>query len=176
MRATQSGTVDFNGYVPHSADWIGAERDYWREPAFSAGAWRTLAVIVGGIDALVDELRGQLHARKRHDNPHQAARIAAALIAQETAALWTRKAATLAEEATTVGADAIGYVSLARRAVEMTALEAIQLSQRSLGLAALVESNPAERLIRDLTTYLRQPALDEALEEAAGHFVGAPLP
>jgi hypothetical protein len=60
--------------------------------------------------------------------------------------------------------------------VEAAALDAIQLAQRSLGLMALVDTNPVERLIRDLTTYLRQPALDEAIEEAAAHFVAAPLP
>jgi alkylation response protein AidB-like acyl-CoA dehydrogenase len=176
MRATQSGSIDFDGYAPRSADWIGAPGDYLREPAFSAGAWRGLAVIVGGVTALVDELRGQLRARKRHANPHQAARIAQALIAQETALLWTRKAGILAESATAAPADAMNYVNLARRAVEAAALDAIQLAQRSLGLMALVDTNPIERLIRDLTTYLRQPALDEAIGEAAAHFVAAPLP
>jgi hypothetical protein len=43
--------------------------------------------------------------------------------------------------------------------------------QRSLGLAALLEPNPVERLIRDLSTYLRQPAPDEALTEAAACFM-----
>jgi alkylation response protein AidB-like acyl-CoA dehydrogenase len=176
MRATQSGSIDFDAYVPDQADWIGGPGDYLREPAFSAGAWRALAVIVGGIGALVDELRGQLRARNRHGNPHQAARIAQALIARETASLWTRKAADLAESATASPQDAMNYVNLARRAVEMAALDAIQLTQRSLGLAALVDTNPAELLIRDLTVYLRQPALDEALAEAASHFATAPLP
>ena len=87
--------------------------DYLREPAFSAGAWRALAVIVGGIEALVDELRTQLHARQRHANPHQAARIAQALIAQETACLWTRKAAVVAESGTVTAGDAANYVNLA---------------------------------------------------------------
>jgi len=176
MRATQSGSIDFNGYIPHRTDWIGRSGDYLREPAFSAGAWRALAVIVGGIGALVDELRHQLQARDRHGNPHQAARIAQALIAWETASLWTRKAAGLAESATASPEDSMNYVNLARRAVEMAALDAIQLTQRSLGLAALVDTNPVELLIRDLTVYLRQPALDEALAEAASHFVAAPLP
>jgi alkylation response protein AidB-like acyl-CoA dehydrogenase len=176
MRATQSGSIDFTDYAPRAADWIGDPGDYLREPAFSAGAWRALAVIVGGVTALVDELRGQLHARNRHGNPHQASRMAQALIAQETALLWTRKAAILAESATAAPADAMHYVNLARRAVEAAALDAIQLTQCSLGLAALLDTNPVERLIRDLTTYLRQPALDEAIDEAAAHFVTAPLP
>ena len=176
MRAAQSGPVDFGFYSPKAEDWIGDPDDYLREPAFSAGGWRTLAVIVGGVEALVNELRTQLHARDRHRNVHQATRIAQALIAQETAGLWTRKAAIVAESASATQEDSANYVKLARRAVETAALEAIQLTQRSLGLAALVDTNPAELLMRDLATYLRQPALDESLEEASAHFVRRDLP
>ncbi len=176
MRATRSGSVDFDLYAPRRFDWIGEAGDYLREPAFSTGAWRALAVITGGVATLVDELRTQLLARNRAGNPHQAARVAQALIAQETAVLWARKAAILAESATTMPADAKNYVGLARRAVETAALDAIQLVERSLGLSALVDTNPVELLIRDLTTYLRQPALDEAVDEAAAHFMTAALP
>ena len=40
----------------------------------------------------------------------------------------------------------------------------------------MADTNPAEHLMRDLATYLRQPALDEAIEEAAAHFVTRALP
>ncbi len=176
MRATRSGWIDFDGYVPPATDWIGGVGDYLREPAFSVGAWRALAVLLGGIDALVDALRGQLLARRRHANPHQAARIAHALIAQETAALWTRKAACLALDGTEAEDDVISYVNLARRSVEIAGLEVVQLVQRSLGLAAFADTNIVERLMRDLATYLRQPAMDEAIEGAAAHFVAAAMP
>jgi len=176
MRATRSGWIDFDGYVPHESDWIGGVGDYLREPAFSVGAWRALAVLLGGIDALVEALRGQLRARRRDANPHQAARIAHALIAQETASLWTRKAACLADGGAEAEDDVISYVNLARRSVEIAGLEVVQLVQRSLGLAAFADTNVAERLMRDLATYLRQPALDEAIEGAAAHFVAAGMP
>jgi hypothetical protein len=38
-------------------------------------------------------------------------------------------------------------------------------------LAAFLEANPVERIMRDLGTYLRQPAPDEALTEAANWFI-----
>ncbi len=176
MRATQSGAVDFADYTPDASAWIGQEGDYLREPCFSGGAWRTLAVITGGIDALVEALCQQLRARGREADPHQAARIAQALIDQESAVLWTRQAARVAEGGTHAAADAAGYVNLARRAVEAACLDAIQIVERSLGLAAFVDTNPVERLLRDLATYMRQPAMDEALIEAAAHFVGRGLP
>jgi hypothetical protein len=46
----------------------------------------------------------------------------------------------------------------------------MRLAQRSLGLAAFFQPSPIERLMRDLGTYLRQPAPDEALTEAASWF------
>jgi hypothetical protein len=82
----------------------------------------------------------------------------------------------LAESGNASPADITGYVALARRAVERAAQEAIALTQCALGLAALMEGNPAEGLMRDLATYLRQPALDEALDEAAAHYAATPLP
>jgi len=48
--------------------------------------------------------------------------------------------------------------------------------QRTLGLAAFLQTNPVERLMRDLATYLRQPAADEALTEAAARFIDHEFP
>ena len=66
-------------------------------------------------------------------------------------------------------ADTVAYVNFARLAVERACLEAITLVQRSLGVAAFLRPNPVERLCRDLGTYLRQPASDMVLTEAAAH-------
>lgn len=177
MGGTGHGWADFTGYRHDPKDWIGTVGDYLREPVFSSGIWRTLAVHLGGIERLVDELRQQLDARNRAANPHQAARIAEALIAQETARLWTREAALLAEAVNAAAPeDIVGYANLARRAVEAAAFQVIECVERSLGLAALVQGNPVERFVADLTTYLRQPALDDALTDAARIFGHRPLP
>ena len=68
-------------------------------------------------------------------------------------------------------------VNLARIAVERAALDVITLVQRSLGLSALhgVAIRPSA-LMRDLATYLRQPAPDETLTEAAAWFAQRELP
>jgi hypothetical protein len=176
MRDTCSGWIDFDGYAPLPADWIGSNGDYLREPVFSAGAWRALAVMLGGLDALLAQLCGQLRARQRDGNAHQRARVAEALIARETATLWVRNCALLADGSDYAAAGSAEYVNLARHAVEAACLHALQLTQRSLGLAAFVDSNPVEPLMRDLATYLRQPAMDEGLEEAAMYFLTRPLP
>jgi hypothetical protein len=52
----------------------------------------------------------------------------------------------------------------------------MRLTQRGLGLGAFMAGHPAERICRDLATYLRQPAPDETLVKAADHYFHASLP
>ena len=176
MRAATSGRVEFHGVPAEAAEMIGRPGDYLRQPHFSAGAWRTSAVTLGGLDALVGQARAQLTARGRDGDPHQRARLGEAIIAAETAALWLGRAAPLAEDEGRDPDDVVAYVNLARIAVERACLAAMALVQRSLGLAAYAPPNPVERLCRDLGTYLRQPAPDETLTEAAAHFLRRELP
>ena len=68
----------------------------------------------------------------------------------------------------------VATVGLARIAVETACLDAMRLVQRSLGLSAFRQGNPVERICRDLSTYLRQPAPDEVLTESADWFAEHP--
>jgi alkylation response protein AidB-like acyl-CoA dehydrogenase len=176
MRACGTDNVDFTGIPAPATALIGQPDDYLRQPEFSAGAWRASAVALGGLDALVEQVRRQLVARRRQDDPHQRARLGELFIAVETASLWAAKAAWIAEGGGTGGGDVAGYVNLARIAIEAACLDAMRLAQRSLGLAAFVRPNPVERLLRDLATYLRQPAPDETLTEAASWFTEHEIP
>jgi alkylation response protein AidB-like acyl-CoA dehydrogenase len=170
MRAATTQKVVFDGVSVSANDLVGQPDDYTREPAFSSGAWRASAVTIGGLEALVEEARAHLVRGNRHRNPHQQVRMGHAIIAQETARMWGRQAAMTAESSE--GAyDKAAYVNLARCAIEAATLDAIRLVQRSLGLAAFLEPTPVERVMRDLGTYLRQPAPDEALTEAAAWFI-----
>lgn len=169
MRAAANGTIDLGGLPlpPHAM--LGTDGDYLREPDFSTGAWRTMAVTLGLLDALVESVRAQLRARRHHETPLQQARFGAMLVAQETARLWTWQAAQHAEAGTAPLPDQIAYVNLARIAVEAACFDVMRHAQRALGLGALVAPNPVERMLRDLATYLRQPAADIVLTEAAQH-------
>lgn len=176
MRAAATGSMNFDGIQISEDDIIGKPGDYLREPEFSAGAWRTCAALLGGLDALTAEVKAQLIARKRDGHPHQLARLGQIVIAQETASLWVTRAASVVEDPNTAAGDRQSYANLTRMAVESACLEALQLAHRSLGLAAFVPPNPVERLSRDLGTYLRQPAPDEALEDAAIWFMRHDVP
>ena len=90
IRAATTGQVSFDAVQALA---FGEDGDYLREPDFSAGAWRTSAVTLGGLDALVDETAAQLRARGRLADPHQQARMGQLLMAQETARLWMQEAA-----------------------------------------------------------------------------------
>ena len=96
--------------------------------------------------------------------------IGEAIIARETSRHWVRSAARIAEDPSADTAHRVATVGLARIAVETACLDAMRLVQRSLGLSAFRQGNQVERICRDLSTYLRQPAPDEVLTEAAAWF------
>jgi hypothetical protein len=98
------------------------------------------------------------------------------LIKSHTAAMWINS---VVEDGISYYDDPrhlIGYVNLARLAVEQACLEVIPLVQRSLGLSSFNVTNPVETMMRDLATYLRQPAADEILTEAAIGFAQTVTP
>jgi alkylation response protein AidB-like acyl-CoA dehydrogenase len=176
MRAAVTGGVDFSGCSVAPECVLGTPGDYLRDPDFSAGAWRSSAVASGGLRSLIDLSVETLRTQARADDPHQKARIGSAMIACETSRLWVRRAARIAEDPGADSETAVAYVGLARIAVEGACLDAMRLMQRSLGLGAFRSGTPVERICRDLATYLRQPAPDEVLSEAAAHFAVHPLP
>jgi alkylation response protein AidB-like acyl-CoA dehydrogenase len=176
MRAATNGSMDLTGLRIEPNNVLGEANDYLREPDFSAGAWRTSAVTLGGIEALVSEMRRSLVARGRAEDPNQNARAGQALIAQHTARLWMQQAAIAGETMQGDAADRINLVNLARIAVEAAALAIIPLVQRSLGMAAFRRGTLTELLFRDLAMYLRQPAPDETLAAAAANFMQRDLP
>lgn len=169
MRAAVTARVAFDGTEVGAGDWIGEPGDYLREPHFSAGAWRTSAVTCGGLEALVMLAMQSLVGRHHEGDPHQQARMGRAWIARETALMWLSRAAEVAEAGTADHAEVVAIVNFARIAIEAACLEALTLVERSIGLAAFLHPSPLERVRRDLATYLRQPAPDDVLTEAAAH-------
>jgi alkylation response protein AidB-like acyl-CoA dehydrogenase len=169
MRAAVTGAVDFTRCTVDRDACLGQPGDYLKEPVFSTGAWRSSAVAAGGLQSLIDQTMTQLKAAGRLDNPHQLQRLGNALVACETSRLWVRQVARTAEDPQADPGHAIAYTGLTRIAVETACLDAMQLVQRSLGLSAFRRGNPVERICRDLGTYLRQPAPDEVLTEAAAY-------
>ncbi len=165
MRGTATGTVDFTGLVVPDAVVIGKPGDYYRSPIFSGGAWRVIAVQLGGLDRMMMLHAERLNLRGGGD-PVLRARFARAGAAHEAARLIVREAARRAEG----GVDPAGidaYVDLARGGFEELALTCIEATRRNVGLGSFVAPDPLDRVLRDLETYLRQPFLDASRDNAA---------
>lgn len=175
MRASATGRVDFTGLGITPDQILGQPGDYHREPHFSGGAWRFLAVQQGAMATLLRLACRHLRETGRDRDPHQRARMGRAAIAVETADLWVLRAANAAEGPPEA---VVALVGFARLAVERCALDLIEAVQRSIGLTGFMRPHPIERVARDLATYLRQPAPDRALDQAAAYVLarGGALP
>jgi len=164
MRGTCSGLFDFTGMIVGPGALIGGPGDYEREPRFSAGAWRFLAVQFGAVAALVRHLRDHLVATGKAEEPVQRARFAACLTAARGAGIWVERAARLAEAA---DERAVSFVLMARGVVEEAALAVMDAAARGVGTEAFFAESRIDRITRDLGLYLRQALPDDARDRAA---------
>lgn len=170
MRATASFRADFTGLEIGADDLVGQPNDYYRAPWFGGGAARFAAVQLGGAAAVLDETRRFLRRLGRTDDPYQRQRLGEMLLLHETGQRWLRGAAehaalpsTPAEVLPPARLDALAaYVNALRTTTEDICLQTLRLAERSVGARGLLQPEPFERLHRDLTHYLRQPAPDAA--------------
>jgi alkylation response protein AidB-like acyl-CoA dehydrogenase len=164
MRASGSHVVNFQGTVLKDQQLIGAPDDYLKEPWFSAGAIRFAAVHVGGMHAILDVVTAHLNETGRKKNPHQQHRLGEMGISVGAGYAWLDHAAKMWSAIGTVSDnEVIALLCAARLAIERSALDVLELAERSVGAAGMIAPHPLERLIRDLRTYLRQPNPDAAL-------------
>ena len=165
MRGSASFRVTFNRFPVDAADLLGNAGDYYREPAFSAGAVRFAAVQMGGAEAVLDETRRFLRRIHHADDPYQRIRLGEMAMCVEGGNLWFEGAARHVGDAL--------YAHLMRSAIEQTGLRVMQLAERCVGARGLLRPSPLERMHRDLTHYLRQPAPDAVLAAAGAHVLAS---
>ena len=174
MRATASYKVDFTGVVLDQSELIGHPGQYYKQPWLTAGVVRFAAVQLGGAEALFNAAREFLLTLNRTQDPYQEERFGKMAIGLESGRMWLQGAAQQLEQYHPIfagdpavvnpRADAlVAYASMVRTAIEQICMEAIQLTERSVGTRGLLPPYPIERIVRDLTLYLRQPAFDVAL-------------
>ncbi|SMB87518.1 Acyl-CoA dehydrogenase type 2 domain [Hymenobacter roseosalivarius DSM 11622] len=168
MRATASFRIDLTGLEISAEEFVGKPGDYYRQPDFSGGAIRFAAVQLGAAEAVFNETRRFLQQLNRTDDPYQQMRLGELAGLVESGNLWLRGAAdhasrpTAASEATAT----VAYANLVRTAMEDICLRVLQIAERCVGARGLLRPEPFERLHRDLTHYLRQPAPDAAIADA----------
>lgn len=174
MRSTASHRADLTGLEIGPDDLIGPPNAYYRQPWFGGGAGRFAAVQLGGAEAVYDETRRFLQSLGRTDDPYQRQRLGQMALLIESGRQWLRGAAAHAALPDAAGAPASpaagAYANLVRTAIEQIGLAVLPLAERCVGARGLLQPEPFERLHRDLTHYLRQPAPDFVLADV-GRFV-----
>ncbi|WP_235514393.1 acyl-CoA dehydrogenase family protein [Deinococcus sp. Leaf326] len=160
MGPTVSFRADLDDLEAGPDDLIGAPGDYYAQPDFGGGALRFLAAQLGGADAALIAARDVLRGLGRQGDDAQRLRFAGVAAGLEAAWQVTRRAARLLDTAPTERA--LAYVALARTVTEDACLHAAEATERAVGARGLLAPHPAERVIRDLRMYLRQPAPDAA--------------
>ena len=145
--------------APIAADQrIGRANDYAREPWFSGGALRFVAVHAGGVAALFDHVRNHLIASRRADDVMQTARLAQLFDCADLAAAAVRR--TGAGWFDQADSERLPRVAATRLQVATLADRAIILAQEAVGLQGLFHAHPLATTLADLMVYLRQPAPD----------------
>ncbi|MEG3175582.1 acyl-CoA dehydrogenase family protein [Sphingomonas sp. RB3P16] len=162
MRASVSGGYDLTGCGVADDALLGEPGDYDREPRFTSGAWRFAAVQLGGIEALLAETRAALSGAARAD-PLARAAFGQALVATRTAWLWVRQAALRAADETD---DAPAFARMTRGVVERAGLDVMEHAARLIGTRSAFTGQRIDKIIRDLSLYLRQAGPDQVRDTA----------
>ena len=169
MKASVSHKIDFSGIALTEDDLLGNPNDYHRQPYFSGGAIRFAAVHLGGAEAIFDATRTYLQQLRRTEDPYQRMRLGEMAMLIETGNLWLQQAGAQAD-GEALPEQTINYANMTRSVIERIGLEVMRLAERCVGARGLLHPQPFARLHADLTTYLRQPAPDEALAQV-GEYV-----
>jgi alkylation response protein AidB-like acyl-CoA dehydrogenase len=176
MRATASFRVDFTGLEVTTNDLLGHPGNYYQQPWFSGGATRFAAVQLGGAEAIFDETRRFLRDLGRTDDPYQRQRLGEMALLVESGNHWVRAAADYEANATATTVSVVAHANMVRTAIEEICLRIMPLAERCVGARGLLRPEPFERLHRDLTHYLRQPAPDAAQADAGRFVLESALP
>ncbi|WP_420605498.1 acyl-CoA dehydrogenase [Novosphingopyxis sp.] len=168
MARTDSHVVRWDRRHPPVSERIGELGDYQRQPFFSAGALRFIAVQAGGICQLYECLRDHLVSSGRAEHPQQQRRLSEAFADAQCAIDMVIAAASRYDESLP---DLVVNISAVRLKVLELAEAQLTRVQRAVGVSAMLPGHPVYRPLTDLMTYLRQPNPD-----GASASVGAAMP
>lgn len=177
MRASASFKLDFTGVELTDADLLGQPDLYFRQPYFSGGAIRFAAVQLGGAEAIFTATRRFLQGMGRTDDVLQQTRLAEMAYLLESGNQWLQAAGDNTDRWLADGTDPqtiVHYANMTRTAIEEICLRIMPLAERCVGARGLLRPQPFERLHRDLTLYLRQPAPDATLVDIGKYVLTYP--
>jgi len=175
MQSSRSFKIAFLKTKLSEINLLGKAGEYYHQPLFSGGAVRFAAVQLGAAEQLLDETRKYLVSINRSQDPFQKMRIGQMSIAVESGNQWIIGAASKIDEymkmPTKMKAENfVIYANMMRTAIEQICIEVMALCQKCVGARGLNTPYHFERIIRDLSIYLRQPAPDQVLSDV-GEYV-----
>lgn len=172
MRATASHLVHFRRTVIPDENRVGEPGQYLSGGWQAAFAPHYAASFLGAAEGAYDYALEHLTAQGKQGDPYVQQRVARMSIALETAHLWLRHVAQLWDEGRRAEAELAG--SRARHLVEHLAEETVQHAIRACGARALLRPSPLERILRDLSLYLRHDNDDQVLATIGRAVLGEP--
>jgi len=174
MKASVSYTIDFSGIEVEQEGLLGNPGDYLRSPYFLGGSIRFAAVQLGMAEAVYNKTLDFLRGLNRLEDPFQKMRVGKMAMAIQTGQLWIEKGGRNFDEwkqEETKHARLVAFANLNRLTIESVCLEVLQLSTLCVGAKGLMGPGDLERWHRDLSYYLRQPAPDATLQNAANYLI-----
>lgn len=179
MQSSRSYKITFLKAKIPKINLLGKTGDYYQQPGFSGGSVRFAAVQLGAAEQLLDETKKYLVALNRTEDPFQKIRLGQMAIAVESGNQWLSGAALRMDHYLKKPTDSeaeifIIYANMMRTAIEQICTDVMTLCQKCVGARGLNKPYHFERIIRDLSTYLRQPAPDAVLADAGGYVLNSP--
>lgn len=161
MRATASHRICFhNTFIPYSQQ-LGEPGQYLRDGWQSAFAPHYAASFLGAAEGVYEYTLATVHLQARGADPYVQQRVAKMALAIETSDLWLRHVAACWQAEDKRQAQLAG--SRARYLVEQLADETLQNAIHVCGARCLLRPSIVERMLRDLTFYLRHDNDDHIL-------------
>jgi len=161
MRGTVSHRVRFERTFIPDADAIGAPGQYLRDGWQTAFAPHYAASFLGAAEAANEWALACIAAQGKAGDPYVQARCGQMAVDLETADLWLAHVAGLWARGQVAAAQQAGV--RARYAVEMLAAATVDHVVRACGARSLLRPSPVERIVRDLTLYMRHDNADHIL-------------
>jgi alkylation response protein AidB-like acyl-CoA dehydrogenase len=173
MRGTVSHLVRFHRTFIPADHQIGAPGGYLSGGWQAAFAPHYAASFLGAAEGAFEYALEHLTAQSKRDDPYVQHHVARMSIHLETAHLWLRHVARLWDEGRREEAQLAG--SRARHLVEHLAEETVHHAIRACGARALIRPSPLERILRDLTFYIRHDNDDQVLATIGKAVLGQPF-
>lgn len=178
MKASRSFKITFLKTPILKINLLGSAGDYYQQPGFGGGAIRFAAVQLGGAEQLLEETKKYLISLNRTQDPFQKMRLGQMAIAVQSGNQWLNSAALrmdyyMKKQTKIEGENLIVFANMMRTSIEQICVEVINLCQKCVGARGLNKPYHFERIIRDLSTYLRQPAPDAVLADVGEYILNS---